>query len=65
MGAVQEAQAQLINDSMEKYKQSIQSDVDFLNGMPESRKKLDVSRNLRALELQQSLSRMRMVNTVN
>lgn len=60
MSASQE-QIQLINESMEVYRQSIQTDIDFISKLSQIRKKLDDSRNQRATQLRESLTRMRLV----
>lgn len=63
MEASQE-QIQMINETMAEYRQNIQKDTDYLHGLTDIRKRLDESRNKRASELRESLTRMRHVNFI-
>jgi hypothetical protein len=56
-----EEQIRLINESMELYRSSIQSDNDYLSKLTNIRKKLDDTRGERAAQLRESLTRMRLV----
>lgn len=59
--SARDEQIQLINESMETYRQNIQSDIDYLHELTETRQRIDGIRIERAAELRLNLTRMRQV----